>query len=218
MLHISERQQIVEYGRKLIEERLTNGTSGNLSIYDSQSGHMIISPSGIAYLETTVEDVVVIDVKTAQVVEGARKPSSEWALHLGFYLYQPEARAVLHTHSLYSTTFACLRQPLKALHYGIAAAGVDTVPVADYATFGTSALSVNALKAIGASKAVLLANHGLIGWETSMPKAFSLIREIEFIAKLQYHAQAIAKPVILDSEEMTRVIEKFKTYGQQPEP
>ena len=218
MLHSAEREQVVEFGRKLIEERLTCGTGGNLSIYDPQTGHMIISPSGIPYMETKVEDVVVMDVQTAKVVEGKRKPSSEWALHLGFYLYKDEARAVLHTHSLYSTTFACLRQPLRALYYGIASAGVDTIPVAEYATFGSSALSVNTLKAIGKSKAVLLANHGLIGWEVSMAKAFALIREVEYIAQLQYHAQSIGKPVLLDNEEMTRVIEKFKTYGQQPEP
>lgn len=218
MLHLSEREQIVEFGRKLIEERLTNGTSGNLSIYDPQSGYMIISPSGIPYLETKVEDVVVMELRTAKVVEGTRKPSSEWALHTGFYLAEPNARGVLHTHSVYSTTFACLRQPLKALHYGIASAGVDTVPVAEYATFGTSALSVNALKAIGSSKAVLLANHGLIAWEVSLAKAFSVVKEIEFVAELQYRALSVSKPIILDAEEMTRVIKKFKTYGQQTNP
>lgn len=218
MLHLSEREQIVEFGRKLIEERLTNGTSGNLSIYDPQSGHMIFSPSGIPYLETKVEDVVVMELRTAKVVEGTRKPSSEWALHTGFYLSEPSARAVLHTHSTYSTTFACLRQPLRALHYGIASAGVDTVPVAEYATFGTSALAVNALKAIGSSKAVLLANHGLIAWEVSLAKAFSVVKEVEFVAELQYRALLVGKPVILDAEEMARVIEKFKTYGQQTNP
>jgi L-fuculose-phosphate aldolase len=217
MLHISEREQIVEFGKKLIEERLTNGTSGNLSIYDPQSGHMIISPSGIPYFETKIEDVVVMELHTAKVVEGTRKPSSEWALHTGFYLSEPSARAVLHTHSVYSTTFACLHQPLQALHYGIAITGVDTVPVADYATFGTSALSVNALKALGASKAVLLANHGLIAWEVSLTKAFSLVKEVEFIAELQYRALSVGKPIILNAEEMARVIEKFKTYGQQPQ-
>lgn len=218
MLHISEREQIVEFGRKLIEERLTNGTSGNLSIYDHQSGHMIISPSGIPYLETKVEDVVVMELSTAKIVDSTRKPSSEWALHAGFYLAEPKARGVLHTHSVFSTTFACLRQPLKALHYGIAAAGVDTIPVAEYATFGTPELSANALKAMGASKAVLLANHGLIAWETSLVKAYSLVKEIEFVAELQYRAQMLGKPAILDADEMARVIEKFKTYGQETQP
>ncbi|NLW73137.1 MAG: aldolase [Chloroflexi bacterium] len=217
MLHLSEREQVVEYGKRLILERLTNGTSGNLSIYDPQSDHMIISPSGIPYLETKVEDVVVMEARTAKVVEGSRKPSSEWALHIGFYLAEPSARAVLHTHSAYATTFSCLHEPLRAVHYGIAAAGVETIPVAEYATFGTPALSVNALKAIGRSKAVLLANHGLIGWDVSMPKVFSLIKEVEFMAELQYRALSIGKPIIIDSEEMARVIEKFKTYGQQPE-
>ena len=83
------------------------------------------------------------DGSGGNVIEGGRKPSSEHNLHATVYKHRPEARAVVHTHSTYCTTFACLRQPLKAVHYVISGAGVDEVPCAEYATFGTPELAAS---------------------------------------------------------------------------
>ena len=96
------------------------------------------------------------------VVEGDKKPSSEWGLHTVFYVNKPDAGAVVHTHSAYCTTFACLNMPIKALHYVIGGAGTAEVPCAPYCTFGTRELAEAAIKACGKGKAVLLANHGLL--------------------------------------------------------
>lgn len=62
------------------------------------------------YFSTTPEDVVITDLE-ANIVDGVRKPSSEWALHTAFYRHKPHARAVVHTHSMYCTTFAVLASP-----------------------------------------------------------------------------------------------------------
>ena len=152
MLMEKERNEIVEFGKKMSSQGLSKGTSGNLSCYDPESGYMAIGPSGLGYFETTPEDVVVMDLE-GNVIEGGRKPSSEHNLHATVYKHRPEARAVVHTHSTYCTTFACLRQPLKAVHYVISGAGVDEVPCAEYATFGTPELAASVGAAIGDSKA-----------------------------------------------------------------
>ena len=47
MLMQEEREQIVEYGKKMSADRLTSGTSGNISIYNAEKGYMAISPPGI---------------------------------------------------------------------------------------------------------------------------------------------------------------------------
>lgn len=132
MLMQEEREQIVEYGKKMSADRLTSGTSGNISIYNAEKGYMAISPSGIGYFDVKPEDVVIMDLD-ANIVDGDKKPSSEWALHTAMYKTKPECRAVVHTHSMYCTVFATLRQPLRAAHYVIADAGVDEVPCAPYA-------------------------------------------------------------------------------------
>ena len=161
MLMQEERELVVEYGRKMSTDRLSTGTSGNISVCNAEKGLMAISPSGMDYFSTTPEDVVITDLE-ANIVEGGRRPSSEWALHTAFYRHKPHARAVVHTHSMYCTTFAVLGQPLRAVHYAIGDTGAATVPCAPYRLFGTAELAEAAIEACGGSDAVLLGNHGLV--------------------------------------------------------
>lgn len=100
MLMQEERELVVEYGRKMSTDRLSTGTSGNISVCNAEKGLMAISPSGMDYFSTTPEDVVITDLE-ANIVDGVRKPSSEWALHTAFYRHKPHARAVVHTHSMF---------------------------------------------------------------------------------------------------------------------
>ena len=208
-----ERELLTEYGRRMSRAGLSVGTSGNLSIYVPEEGLMAITPSGLDYEATTPADIVVMDLE-AHVVEGERKPSSEWALHTKFYQRHPAARAVVHTHSMYCTTLACLGKPLEAVHYAIGAAGTARIPVAPYRLFGSPELAEAAVEACGDGKAVLLANHGLVAWEGSLPKAFSLARDLEFTAELQWRAMAVGTPNILTDSQMAEAMERFKTYGQ----
>ena len=208
-----ERELLTEYGRRMSRAGLSVGTSGNLSIYVPEEGLMAITPSGLDYEATTPADIVVMDLD-AHVVEGEWKPSSEWALHTKFYQRHPAARAVVHTHSMYCTTLACLGKPLEAVHYAIGAAGTARIPVAPYRLFGSPELAEAAVETCGDGKAVLLANHGLVAWEGSLPKAFSLARDLEFTAELQWRAMAVGTPNILTDSQMAEALERFKTYGQ----
>lgn len=214
MLMQTERDLVAEYGRKVSAAGLSTGTSGNLSIYDPASGLMVISPSGMNYFQIQPEDVVVTDLN-AHIVEGMRKPSSEWALHTAFYRHKPEIRAVVHTHSIFCTTFAVLGQPLRAVHYAIAEAGTDMVPCAPYETFGTEALARAAVETCGGSRAVLLGNHGLVACGESMEGAYSLACNLEFVAELQYRALSVGTPNMLSGGQMDRAMERFQTYGQK---
>ena len=60
-----------------------------------------------------------------------------------------------------------------------------------------------------------MANHGLVCLEQNLEKVLTLAIEIENLAKTYIHALSIGEPAILSDEEMDRVIEKFKTYGDQ---
>ena len=215
MLMEKERKEIADYGRKMSSAGLSKGTSGNISIYNPETGYMAISPSGLGYFETEPEDVVVMDLK-GNIIDGARTPSSEHDLHTIMYVNKPAARAVVHAHSTYCTTMAVLNAPIKAVHYVIAGAGAAEIPCAEYATFGTPELAENVRKVINSSesKAVLLANHGLVTSGPSLAKAFGLAVNLEFTAEMQWRASCIGTPAVLSNEEIARVAEKFKSYGQ----
>ncbi|WAA12691.1 L-fuculose-phosphate aldolase [Fervidibacillus halotolerans] len=214
LLMEKERKEIVKYGKKLIEVGLTTGTGGNLSIYDPTTGYMAIKPSGIDYFEITPKDVVITDLY-GNIIDGDLKPSSEYEMHAIVYRNRDDARAMIHTHALYSTTIACLRWDLPAVDYLVAHAGGKNIRCAEYATYGTKELAENALKAMEGRKAVLLANHGINVIGDTMEQTFAILEQLEFCAKLFWQAKAIGDPVILPDEEMEMMVSRFKGYGQQ---
>jgi len=213
MLLLKERTEIVGFGKKLLTAQLTSGTGGNLSIFNRHDGLIAISPSGIEYDAMEPADIPVVD-GSGMSVEGSRKPSSELGFHLSLYRKRPDINAVVHTHSVYATTMACLNWEIPAVHYLVAYSG-HKVPLAPYATFGTDELAANVAGAIGDHNAVLLANHGLVTVGPNLATAFAVAEEIELVARIYYQAKCIGQPVIIPEGEMSRVIEKFAVYGQK---
>ena len=214
MLLFEERQAVTEYAKRLLTTGLVKGTGGNICLANADKSLVAITPSGVAYETMQPEDVVVVDMD-GKPVDGRLLPSSEIGFHLALLHQRPEIRAVVHTHSDYSTALACLRWELPAVHYLIGSAGFH-VPLAPYATFGTQALTDGICQTIGDGNAVLLANHGLVTVGVSLSKAFSTAEMVEYVAKLYLITKSVGTPVTLSTEEMQDVLEKFTTYGVQP--
>ena len=120
----------------------------------------------------------------------------------------------MHTHSLFCTTISTLRRPIPALHYMVVLAGSDEIPCAEYATFGSAQLALNAVSALRGGDACLLANHGMIALGTTLAKALRLAAEVETLAAQYWHAAQIGTPHILEHDELDKVRERFAEYGQ----
>lgn len=209
-----ERRQIVEYGKKMLLEHLTAGTGGNVSIYDPKTGCMAISPSGMDYLETKPEDVVIMRLD-GTIVDGTRKPSSEKDLHMALYRGKTDARAIVHTHSMFCTVLATLNLPIRSVNYILADAGAGEVPVAPYRTYGTPELAQTVAETIGNSNACLMENHGMVACGKTIGDAYRLAEECEFISEIQWRCLCVGQPHVLTDEQMKIVMKKFNTYGQE---
>lgn len=208
------RALVVEYGKKLVSSGLTTGTGGNLSVYDRQSGLIAISPSGMDYGETALEDVVLLR-PDGSVFSGGRKPSSEAPMHRLFYAARPDRNAVVHTHSPAITALSCRRQPLPPVSYIIAMSGRDEIPCAPYRDFGGEELGRAAVEAADGCDAVMLANHGLVCVGKDMESAFQLAQQLEFCAEIYLRCLAAGyEPALLTPEEMRSARERFGAYGQ----
>jgi L-fuculose-phosphate aldolase len=212
MLLEEERNYIVDFGKKLVTAKLTTGTGGNLSMINRSKKQVAISPSGLNYFKTRPVDVVITDMD-GRIEEGSCKPSSELKFHLELYRTRADIQAIVHTHSVYATTIACLGWELPPVHYLIGFSG-RKVPIAPYATFGTQALARHVAKGIGSCNAILLANHGLVTVGADMAAAFTAAEEIEFVARVYYQAKNIGEPTILPDHEIEAIIKKFQTYEQ----
>jgi len=208
---ISQRLALVAAARRMNALGINQGKSGNLS--QRIRGGFLVTPTGMAYDTLTPADIV--PMRFDGSYRGRRLPSSEWRFHRDILAARPEVNAVVHTHAIFATTLACLGRAIPPFHYMIAVAGGDTIRCAPYATFGTEELSRHAVKALEGRKACLLANHGMIAVGADLHAALALAVEVETLAAMFWRALQVGKPKLLGRAEMKRVIEKFKTYGQQ---
>ena len=207
---MQEKEQVVRYGKKLIDRRLTTGSGGNISVCNREKNLVAISPSGLDYYETTPEDIVILDMD-GNLVEGKHRPSSEAGMHLAFYKNRADVSGIVHTHSKFATAIACMGWELPAVHYLIGMAG-HRVKCTGYATYGSDELAKKALETIGDSNAVLLANHGLIALGEDVDRAFSTAEHLEFVSEVYYLTKTLGTPNILSDENMDEVMKKFGTF------
>ena len=210
MTELQLRKQIIATALRMNALGINRGKSGNVSARWKDG--FLVTPSGLPYEQTKPADIVFVDAKAKS--RGRRAPSSEWRFHFDIYRVKPEAAAVVHTHSSFSTTLACLGREVPAFHYMVALAGGNDIRCAPYATFGTQALSDGVVEALRGRKACLLANHGMIATGADLDGALALAVEVEALCEQYWRALQIGKPNLLSDEEMSVVLEKFKTYGK----
>ena len=173
---------------------------------------MLITPTSTPYEAMQPEQIVFMNLDGPY--DTNQRPSSEWRFHREIYRARPEFHAIVHTHSPFATSLACLDRGIPAFHYMVAIAGGNDIRCAPYATFGTQELSHGALVALSGRRACLLANHGMIAVDTSLEAALALAIEVESLAEQYWRALQIGAPNLLSDAEMNIVLEKFKSYGQ----
>ncbi len=204
------RQQIIATALKMNELGINRGRSGNVSA--RAGGGFLVTPSGLPYDETRSEDIALVTLEGR--ASGPRQPSTEWRFHRDIYAARHEVGAIVHAHSTFATTLACLGRGIPAFHYMIAVAGGKDIRCADYATFGTQALSDLSLAALEGRKACLLANHGMIAVGSTLADALALAVEVEALAEQYWRALQTGTPNLLSDAEMEVVLEKFRSYGR----
>lgn len=209
------RQKVVAALQYLVEAGLTSGSSGNVSVRTGKG--MLVTPTGVLPRDLKAEHIVSMQLD-GTIDEGQLTPSSEWRMHADIYAGKPGLDAVVHCHSSYATILACAHRSIPAQHYMIASSGSYEIPLAEYATFGSQALSNAALAALSTSLACLLANHGQLATGVNLEVAMKLAELVEELAHWHWGALAIGGPKLLNAQQMDEVQATFASYGQQEKP
>lgn len=213
------RTQVLETARAMSRRGLSPGRSGNVSCRFTHAKHgagMLITPSGKAYDETEPSDIVFVAMD-GSVPPGQLKPSSEWHFHAAAYRVRADRHALVHTHAMHATVLACAHRPIPAFHYMVALAGGNDIPCVPYATFGTEDLARQVAKGVKSRDAILMANHGQIAMGETLASALELAFEVEVLAEQYCKLLSLGAGAVhvLPDDEMRRMVEKFKTYGQK---
>lgn len=203
------RNSLLKNFQKLAALGLNRGTSGNASVREGDG--FLVTPSGMAV--EAMSPASMVEMNWQGQPTSAGKPSSEWRFHRDIYLARPEIGAIVHTHSMFATSLSCLRQDIPPFHYMIAVAGGKDIRCAEYALFGTQALSDAAIIALKERKACLLANHGMIALGKTLEQAVDIALEVETLCEQYWRALQVGKPHLLSDKEMAEVFEQFKGYG-----
>jgi L-fuculose-phosphate aldolase len=206
------RDDVVATAKQMSLLGLTPGMSGNVSIRSPVG--MLVTPSQMPYADMISDDIVEMKLD-GTIRPGQRTPTSEWQLHRDILGARPDVTAIVHTHSMFCTTLSMLRRSIPAVHYMVVLAGSDEIPCAEYATFGSAQLALNAVTALRGGAACLLANHGMVALGSTLPQALRLAAEVETLAAQYWHAAQLGTPNVLDGEELQRVRARFAEIGQQ---
>jgi len=208
------RRALLATAQRMQSTGLSAAATGNVSVRCGDG--LLITPSGIDYAEMNAADAVLLDLEGQVVDNNARRPSTEWRIHCDIYRARLDFGAIVHSHSAHATAVACQRRAIPPFHYMVTRAGGHEIPCADYATFGTQALSEQVLAALDGYSGCLLANHGQLAAAADLAGALRLAWEIEELARQYCLTLQLGKPVLLEAEELERVADRFSDYGQKP--
>ena len=208
------KEEVHRLHLELPKNHLVAWTSGNVSARDSESGLVVIKPSGVPYDELRPEQHVVVDLQ-GDVVEGTLKPSSDTASHLTIYRHRPDVNGVVHTHSPYATAFAALGRPIPICLTAIADEFGGPIPCAGFALIGGEAIGQQVIEHIGSSPAVLLKQHGVFTIGPTARAAVKAAVMVEDVARTVWLALQIGQPEEIPPEDVAKLHQRYThVYGQ----
>jgi Ribulose-5-phosphate 4-epimerase and related epimerases and aldolases len=213
MLISEMKQTILEMSKLAYKEKLFAGTSGNLSTYDPVAKLMAITPSGVDYTEMKIDDILVVNLDGG-IVEGTRKPSSEWRMHATVYKNRPDITAVIHTHSPHATSFAVVNQEIPIALIEMVRFIGGNIPVAEFAMAGTEELGLSALKVLSNRKCCLLANHGVLTIGENISEAYLSAVYTEDAAKICTFAKMIGEIKLIPIEVQNVMRRKYGMHEE----
>jgi L-fuculose-phosphate aldolase len=213
------RRQLVRFGRWVHRLGYTPGTAGNLSVRLDE--HLILAtPTGCSKGLLHAADMVLID-NDGHKLSGTRNVTSEIGMHLAVYRMRLDVQAIVHTHPPIATAFAACG---KALDQPICSEILMTtglVPLAPYATTGTEEVSASLEPFIPDHDAILLANHGLLTYGSSLPDAFMKTETVEHFAQvcLSAHQLGGATPLRdIDIAKLQQARTRYKLNASRGQP
>ncbi len=209
------RKGIQAMGCKLLKEHHVVGTWGNISLRLDDPGLVAITPSGMAYDTMSVTDIPVLNL-AGEVIDGERKPSIEWPLHLAIYKARPDVKAIIHTHSPYLTAFAIARHELPPSAEDLVQICGGGIRVTDYVLPGSEGLGREAVKALEGRNGVILANHGALACGPSLEETFKIVAVMEKSAMATLLSYQLGGPVSLTESDVDAMRDFYlHKYGQR---
>jgi len=202
------KNSVCKANLELVKSGLVIHTWGNVSGRDTESGLIVIKPSGLSYDIMTPRDMVVID-KEGNVVEGKFKPSTDAPTHLILYKAYDSLGGIVHTHSSFATSWAQAGKAIPALGTTHADHFYGEVPCTRLLTnketetgyeINTGKIIIEKLGSLDplVIPSILVNGHGPFCWGEDAEKAVYNAVALEEIAKMAFYTVLLGKTEPID--------------------
>jgi ribulose-5-phosphate 4-epimerase/fuculose-1-phosphate aldolase len=156
----------------------------------------LINPFGLHYSEVTASNLVKINLK-GDILDGSKFPVNPagFVLHSTLHDGIEGAHCVMHTHTTAGVAVASLKDGLSQSNF-YSAQLHDMVAYHDF-----EGITVHmeegprVLKSIGNKRAVILRNHGLLSWGSTLPEAFAILWTLQRACEIQMATLSMGQPL-----------------------
>lgn len=207
-------QDLLAVCHRMYERGFVTATDGNVSVR-LPDGTILLTASAVCKGLVTEDDLVVV-TEQGEVIAGEKQPSTELPMHLYIYRQRNDVRAVVHGHPTYATGFATARIPLSECLFPEVIVGLGSIPLASYATPSTEEVVEAIAPFVSKADAILLANHGVVAYGSSLSDAYFRLEKVEHAAHITYVARSLGGEVPLTAEEVERLRRiSLESYGKE---
>jgi ribulose-5-phosphate 4-epimerase/fuculose-1-phosphate aldolase len=176
------KNKLIKYGHILAKKKLVWGNSGNISM-KSEPDAFFISAGGTNLGKLTDDDIICCGMDGG-VINGKKRPSMETGMHRSIYGKCSDAAAVIHSQPFYSTLAACSNLNIRTDILPEAMAYLGKIERVSYFHAGSSDLAKAVADKAKDSPVLLLENHGVVCWGTSLDDALLKTETLEFLCRL----------------------------------
>ena len=190
----SPTQELTETGREFYRRGWALGTCGNFSILLARKPLRLCITSAGGEIGTLDETNFLELDDDAEILHGFGTPSDEKLLHLTIYRLRPKARCILYSHSVWGTILSDRMfvdgsinlhgfEVLKGLSGVISHEHTEMVPIIENSQDYVAQAHVigNVLHEAGDIHGILIRNHGLFTWGSTVAEARRHVEVFEFL-------------------------------------
>ena len=205
------RREIVGVCRRLWERGLIAGAEGNVSVRLGPD-RILVTPAGMSKVDVRTDDLVEVRADGHRV-HGARRASSELAVHLRIYERRPDIGAIVHAHPPIATGFAVAGEGFASCVLPEVIFQVGWVPLVPYETPGTEALARQFDPFIPAHDAFLMANHGAVTAGPTLSIAHQRMESLEHTARILLTSRLLGRVNELSGEQVAALVAARERAG-----
>ena len=206
------KKEIIKTGMKMDRYGLISLAGGKVSVR-TETGELLVTPSGMIYEEMVPDDVLVMDAE-GNIIEGTRKPSSDTPAILYIFKNRPDVNCVIHTHQPYATAISLIDDEFRADLTTLGNACGGNIPVAPYSSPGSEDMGKDTVKYLGDGHCVILAHHGVMATGDSIHQALNAVVYLKDCAKGYLAARACGPTKHLTDAQIRQTVEIYKFVGQ----